>query len=327
MRVIDTHFHWFPRTHLERLCRQEGYPRAERNGDGYIYWYNEGRGRIDLPSVWLELEDGLAASEQATGAETAVIGTTGVLAGLLDQLKLDDAVDVAIGYNEAIAEAQELHPGRFYGTAAIPLADTNEAVRVLDHAVKELGLLGVNLPALFGNEPIDVARLEGFYDRVEELGVPLIVHPTDIAFGETLEGYDGAFQLTIGRLLDSSMTVLRLIFSGILERHPELKVIQTHGGALLPYQAGRFDKNAHIKGLPGKPSDYMHRVVVDTVCPQPLTIRTALEFYGESNVVYGTDYPCWSPAKAIATLNEAGVGDKVIESVLSTNAERLFNID
>ena len=326
MRVIDTHFHWFPRAHLEMLCAEEGFPRAERDSDGYVYWFNEGRSSIDLPSVWLDLEGGLEATERATGPDFSVINTTGVLAGLLDQLPLDRASQVAVAFNEEVAQAQRIYPGKVYGTAAVPLGETNEGIRVLDYAVKELGMLGVNLPPVVGHEPIDVPRLEEFYDRVEELGIPLIVHPTDLVFGETLEGYDGAFQLTIGRLLDSSMTILRLIFSGILERHPSLKVVQTHGGALLPYQAGRFDKNTEIDSLPRRPSEYLKRLVVDTVCPQALTIRTALEFYGADQVVYGTDYPCWAPSAAIATLDEASIGPGIREAVLHSNAERIFGI-
>jgi len=327
VRVIDTHFHWFPRAHLERLARQDGYPRAERKGDGYVYFYNEGRGSIDLPPVWIELEAGLAESRRATGEDITVVCTAGVLAGLIDQLPLADASEVATIYNEEMASAQQRHPGRVYGTAVVPLTDTNEAIRVLDYAVKELDLRGVNLPPVSGDEAIDVGRLEDFYARVEELGVPLIVHPTDLVFGETLVGYNGAFQLSIGRLLDSSMTILRLIFSGVMERHPDLKVLQTHAGALLPYQAGRFDKNARIKGLPLAPSEYMKRLFVDTVAPQPLTIRTALEFYGLTNVVYGTDYPCWSPAAAIDTIEKADLGDGATEAVLATNASSIFRFD
>ncbi|TNC20216.1 amidohydrolase family protein [Amycolatopsis alkalitolerans] len=325
MRTVDTHFHWFPRSHFEAMAARAEYPRTERAGDGYRYYYNEGRGFLPLPAVWFDLDAGLAAAEAATGPETAVVCTTGVLSGLLDQLPAGDAVDIAAAYNEEIAKAQRTHRDRFFGTAAIPLQDGAQALAVLEHAIGELDLRAVNLPPVSAGDAIDAARLDPFYTRVAELGVPLIVHPTDLVFGEALSDYGDALQRTIGRLFDSSVTVLRLIFAGILERHPGLKVVQTHGGGFLPYQAGRIDKNAR-QPLPLPPSEYLKRTFVDTVTPQALTVRTAMEFYGAGQVLYGTDYPCWSPRAATGILGEARLSDAERDRVLSRNAPGVFDL-
>ncbi|MGW4487614.1 amidohydrolase family protein [Amycolatopsis sp. NPDC004368] len=327
MRVVDTHFHWFPRSHFETMAARSGFPRTERVGDGYRYLYNNGKGFIPLPAKWYDLDAGFEASYAATGRETVVVCTTGVLAGMLDQMPATEALDVAFAYNEEIAGAQRRFPGRFFGTAAIPLQDTDSALKVLDHAVGSLGLRGVNLPSMIGPETVDVERLEPFYARVAELDVPLIVHPTDLAFNEVLTGYQDGIQRSLGRLLDSSVTVLRLIFSGIMERHPSLRIVQTHAGGLLPYQAGRIDKNARIEGLPSLPSHYLRRVFVDTVAPQSLTIRTALEYYGPDNILYGTDHPCWSPAAAVSILGESALAEEVRTKIYSTNAQSVFRLD
>lgn len=327
MQVTDSHFHWYPRSHFEKMAARAEHPKAVPHGDGYRYYFNNGRSYIPLPAVWFDLDAGLAASDEATGCPVTVVGTTGVLTGLLDQVPLREAVELAADYNERLAQAQRAYPGRFYGTASIPLADTDEAVALAEHAVTQLGLIGVNLPPVTADgEPIDSPRLEPFYDRVTELGVPLIVHPTDIVFDEVLGGYDTGLQRSLGRLIDSSVTVLRLIFSGIMERHPSLKVMHTHGGGLLPYQAGRIDKNARIKGLPELPSTYLRRTYVDTVCPQELTIKTAVEFYSADHVMYGTDYPCWSPKAAVAVLDGAGLTKADTGKVLRDNATGLLGI-
>lgn len=327
MRVVDSHYHWYPRDHFEKLAALADYPRAVRDGDGYRYYFNNGRSYIPVPAVWFDLDAGLAASDAAAGHDVTAVGTTGVLAGMLDQAPLATAVELAADYNDRLAAAQRAYPGRFFGTAAIPLTDTGEAVALLDHAITELGLIGVNLPPVTaGAESIDAARLEPFYDRVEELGIPLIVHPTDLVFDEILAGYDTGIQRSLGRLIDSSVTVLRLIFSGIMERHPALKVMHTHGGGVLPYQAGRIDKNARIKGLPEPPSTYLRRTYVDTVCPQELTIRTAMEFYGADHVMYGTDYPCWSPKAAAAVIDGAGLTGTDTDKVLRDNAAAVLGI-
>lgn len=325
MRAVDTHFHWFPRSHFEFMAARSEYPRTERVGDGYRYYFNEGRRFLPLPAVWFDLEAGLAASVAASGPETVVVGTTGVLSGLLDQLASSDAVDAAFSYNEELAKAQRDYPGRFFGTAAVPLQDTEQAIAVVDHAIGELDLRAVNLPPVAAGDAIDVGRLDPFYARVAELGVPLIVHPTDLVFGEMLSEYGDALQRTIGRLFDSSVTVLRMIFAGILQRYPDLKVIQTHGGGLLPYQAGRIDKNAR-QPLPLQPSEYLKRVFVDTVTPQALTVRTALEFFGPDKVIYGTDYPCWSPQAATDILAEAALTPDQREKILSSNVDAVLQL-
>lgn len=327
MAVIDTHFHWFPRPYLEGMCDRRGFPRAERAGSGYVYRYDEGRGEIPLPEVWVDLDRGLAESAAVTGEDTAVVCTAGVLAGLLDQLPAPEAAEVAREHNELMADAERRYPGRFYGTATVPLQDEAAALGVLDHAVKELGLHGVNLQPVTNGEVIDAERLEPYYARVAELGVPLIVHPTDLVYGPQFGGaYGGALQLTLGRLLDSSMTVLRLVLSGLMARHPDLRVLQTHAGGLLPYQAGRIDKNGGGAKLPEPPSTYLKRVFVDTVAPQALTISTAVAFYGSDHVLYGTDYPCWSPRAALATIDEAGLEARDRSLVTGANARALLGL-
>lgn len=324
MPLIDTHFHWYPRQYMQRLCERAGYPRAERAGGGYIYRYAGGDGYIELPAVWFDPDAGLEATEAVDG-DWSVVCTAGVLSGLLDSLSRGEAMEAAIEYNEALAARQRQLPGRFWGTASVPLQNEADALEVLDDAIGRLRLVAVNLPPVAGDGPIDSPWLESFYERVAYLGVPLIVHPTDTGFGQILTGYERSMQLTIGRLLDSSVTVLRLLFSGILERHRGLRVVQTHAGGLLPYQAGRIDKNTTVS-LGTDPSEQLAKLWVDTVAPQPLTIRAASEFYPPDHILFGTDYPCWSPAAALQTLQEAQLPAEVEQAIRVDNATRLFPI-
>lgn len=320
---VDAHFHWYPRSVIERLLGRDGTPRVERDGDGYVYFYDGGR--IGLWPAWFDLDAGLAVSDAAVGAQTHVVNTAGVLSGLFDALAVTEGADIATAWNEEMARVQRERPGRFTGTAIIPLTDTETAVRLVDHAVGELGLRGVNLAPITADGPIDQARLEPFYDRVEHFGVPLIVHPTDLVLSEVLAGYGDAIQRSMGRLVDSSVTVMRLIYSGIMERHPELRVVHTHGGGILPFQVGRLDKNSRIEGLPQPPSAYLKRMAVDTVAPQALTIRGALEFYGDARVLYGTDFPCWRPQAAVDVVRES-VPASLRDDVMGNNAVAYFGL-
>ncbi len=138
----------------------------------------------------------------------------------------------------------------------MPLVDTEVALAVVEDAVTRLGLKGINLPGSVGSDPrIDHERLEPFYDRIEELGLPLFLHPTDAVFADMLsDGYGGALHLSLGRVIEVSVAAMRLVFSGIMERHPNLKVVMSHTGGALPYQAGRMDKNGIKANLPELPA-------------------------------------------------------------------------
>jgi len=324
--VVDAHFHWYPRSPFERLVGREGFPRVERVDDGYRYYFNGGRSFIPLPAVWFDLDEGLE-THRAFDADPVVVCTAGVLAGIVDQLPLPEAVDVILDYNEELAKAERAHPGRVHGTALLPFADPDTLVDCLDTAIDGLGLHGVNLPPVAGDRAIDAPELEPFYARVEELGVPIIIHPTDLVFDEILSGYDTGLQRSLGRLIDSSVSLLRLVYGGVLARHPGLKILQTHAGGVLPYQSGRLDKNARVKDLPELPSEYLRRTYVDTVAPQSTTIAFALEYYGSDRVLYGTDYPCWHPRAALATVNEVSLTVGARDRLMRGNAASLFGLE
>src|SRR5947209_3550306 len=127
-------------------------------------------------------------------------------------------------------------------------------------------------------------RLERLYARVEELGVPLFLHPTDAAFVGILDGYNGALYNSLGRVIDVSVAAYRLVLSGIMERHPRLKVFMSHTGGALPYQSGRMDKNSKGAGLPRDPSTYIRRMYTDTVSPHAAGVKFAVEYYGADPV-------------------------------------------
>jgi aminocarboxymuconate-semialdehyde decarboxylase len=226
-----------------------------------------------------------------------------------------------------MAGAQRRHPGRLWASAAVPLVDTRIAIEVLDHAINKLGLMGANLPGSVGSDPrIDHERLEPFYDRVEELGVPLFLHPTDAVFEELLEGYNGALHLSLGRVIEVSAAASRLILSGIMERHPNLKIVMSHTGGALPYQSGRMDKNTKAALLPQPMSTYIKRMYTDTVSPHVPGMKFAIEYFGIDNVMYGTDYPCWDPATALKLLDEVGLSKEQQEKLFYSNARRILGL-
>jgi aminocarboxymuconate-semialdehyde decarboxylase len=327
MRIIDSHFHWCPRDIFERLSKRTGYPRAEPNDrGGYSYLGAPGRPPANSWAEWFDLGRQLEHMD-SLGHEVSAVCSLGPFSICFSDLPPEEGRETAMLWNEHMAGAQRKYPGRVWASAAVPLTDTNAAIEVLDHAIGELGLMGVNLPGSIGRDArIDAERLEPFYARVEQLGIPLFLHPTDGVFGEDLEGYDGALQLSLGRVMEVSVAASRLVFSGIMERYPDLKVVMSHTGGALPYQSGRMDKNGKKAKLPSPPSAYIRRMYTDTVSPHSMGMKFAIEYYGVDHVMYGSDYPCWDPATALALIQEIGLPEADLEKLLYLNARRILGL-
>jgi aminocarboxymuconate-semialdehyde decarboxylase len=327
MRIIDSHFHWWPREIFGPLCRRNGYPRAEPNSrGGYNYLGCEGRPSLNSWAEWFDLDRQLETMDRL-GHEVSVVCSLGPLSIYFSDLPPQEGREAAMMWNEQMACAQRRYPGRVWASAAVPLTDTETAIAVLDHAIAKLGLVGVNIPGSIGRDTrIDAERLTPFYACVEQLGIPIFLHPTDAVFGRDLEGYDGALQLSLGRIIEVSVAASRLVFSGLMERYPGLKIVMSHTGGALPYQSGRMDKNGKNAGLPRPPSAYIRRMYTDTVSPHSMGIKFAIEYYGIDRVMYGSDYPCWDPAAALALIEETGLPEEDRNKLFYGNAQRMLGL-
>jgi aminocarboxymuconate-semialdehyde decarboxylase len=330
MRIIDSHFHWWPRSVFEQLCKHKDLPRAAANKKGgYDFWGPSGKEEKFLGgwSEWFDIDEQLAHMD-GLGHEVDVVCSIGPFSVAFSYMPKSMGRDLATLWNEEMATAQRNHPGRVWASAAVPLVDTETAIAVVDHAINKLGLMGVNLPSSVGADPrIDHERLEPFYDYVEKLGVPLFLHPTDAVFQDMLlDGYGGALFASLGRVIEVSVAAMRLVFSGIMERHPNLTIVMSHTGGALPYQAGRMDKNGKGAKLPHPPSTYIKRMYTDTVSPHTAGMKFAIEYYGVDHVMYGTDYPCWDPATALEFFAQIGLSKVDQEKIFYGNARRILGL-
>ncbi len=328
MRIIDSHFHWWPRPIFDRLCSRKGFPRAVVNNRGGYAYLRKSTDKTPLNTwaEWFDLDKQLAYMD-TLGHQVDVVCSIGPFSIYFSDLPPDEGRDAAIEWNEYMAGAQRQYPDRLWASAAVPLTDTRTAIEVLDHAVEKLGLMGVNVPGSVGDDPrIDAQRLEPFYARVEELGIPMFLHPTDAVFVEMLDGYNGALHLSLGRVIEVSAAASRLILSGLMERHPGLRVVLSHTGGALPYQSGRMDKNTRKANLPEPVSTYMKRMYTDTVSPHAMGMKFAIDYYGVDHVMYGSDYPCWSPEEALKLLDTLGLSEEEQRKIFYENARRILGL-
>lgn len=168
------------------------------------------------------------------------------------------------------------------------------AVAELERGVKKLGLKGFQILTNVNGSEISNPRLDPFWAKAQELDTLIFIHPNGFTSAERFE--DHYFNNVIGNPLETTVAVHRLIFDGVMERYPNLRILLAHGGGYLPAYSGRID---HVWGaredgranLPKAPTEYLKKMWLDTVVFTPHQLKYLIEQYGTDKIVMGTDYP------------------------------------
>ncbi len=204
--------------------------------------------------------------------------------------------ELARAVNERIAEVAAQHPDRFVGLGSIPLQDAGLAVSELEFAMKTLGLRGVEInPSVNGLDLTDARlSLEKFFARAEQLGAVVFMHPIGYTQGERL--VDHYFNNVIGNPLETTVAASHLIFGGVMERHPKLKVVLPHAGGYLAHYWARMDHAWKARpdcrtALKRKPSASLEKFYFDTISFDPGMLGHLIGRFGADRVLLGTDYP------------------------------------
>ncbi len=245
----------------------------------------------------------------------------------------DYGAELAREVNEGIAAVVAGNPDRFVGLGSVPLQNADLAVRELDHAVKNLGLRGVEICTnVNGKNLTDPSLgLEKFFARCAELGVLVFMHPLGYSDGERLRNH--YFNNVIGNPLESTVAVSHLIFDGVMARHPKLKVLVAHGGGFIAHYWARMDHAWRARPdtrtvIKRKPSSYLEKFYFDTITHDPVMVKRLIDRFGADHVILGTDYPYDmaddDPLGTIAEIQRLPKADR--ELVVGGNAARLLKI-
>jgi aminocarboxymuconate-semialdehyde decarboxylase len=196
--------------------------------------------------------------------------------------------------NEEVVEATSRYGDRFLPFGTVPLQDTDAAVQELRYLAQELGMRGIEIGTHVEGEEISSPRLAPFWAEVARLGIVVVVHTQGTTHPERLQGHN--FVNIIGHPFEATLAQAHLIFDGVIERHPDLKIVVVHGGGYLPAYPGRIDHGWRARedireGVPRPPGDYLRSFYFDTMVFEPEQVRFLVERYGADHVVLGTDYP------------------------------------
>ncbi len=196
--------------------------------------------------------------------------------------------------NEQLAKLVKTHPGRFQGIATVPMQAPRQAADELRHAMAVLGLRGVQIGSNIAGKNLDDPELEPVWATAAELGAFILIHPINVAGIDRLRSY--YLNNLIGNPLDTTIAAACLVFSGVLERHPALKICLAHGGGFVPYQAGRFVHGWHVRAepkvkLPKPPTESLQRFYFDTIVHSKEVLEFLVGNAGADRVLLGSDYP------------------------------------
>jgi aminocarboxymuconate-semialdehyde decarboxylase len=334
-RAIDIHHHYFA-PELVNEIKQHG------NALGIEYYApKDGResplsiqfpkgNRLNLDPRLAEIEKRLEIMNQGTIAIATVEVQTSAVGYELDGSRGESWSKL---YNEAIQNLVKRHPNRFAGIATVPLQDPSRAAKVLEYAIVNLKMSGVTIASNVVGKYYDSKDFDPFWKKAEELDVMMIMHPEWVAGSDKMGGY--GLRTVCGNPADTTLSVGYMIYSGVFDRFPKLKLALLHGGGFFPYHLGRFDRglNSGTGAGPSRiaasqpPSKYLKNLYFDNLVYRVETVEYLKRMVGTEHVMVGTDYPYdlgdWMAAEKIQQMN---CTEAEREAMLHGNARNLLRI-
>jgi aminocarboxymuconate-semialdehyde decarboxylase len=234
--------------------------------------------------------------------------------------------------NEYLVETAAKAPDRFVTLGTIPLQHPEMAVAELEYCIKKLGMRGVEILTHVEGRELSRANLDPFFAKAEELGALIFIHPDGFTHGERMQEH--YFLNLIGHPIENSLAIGHLVFDGVLDRYPGLKICVAHGGGYVPAYAGRFDHGWRARPdcrqhIDRPPSEYMKKLYFDTMVFEPDQLGFLIEKYGADHILLGTDYPYDmgedDPVGLIARVE--GLSEAERNQVGGLNAVRLLGIE
>lgn len=325
--VIDTHAHIVPPDMVKILRRDGARYGVEFSGTDDAPHVQLAGGKVKRFPKFLQRTDERIATMDRQGVDMQVI------AGWIDfsgyTMPLELGVKFSELQNEHIAAAVASNPDRYTGAANVPLQDPKAAICMLERAVSEQGFKAIQVSTYVGpGRFLDDPALDPFWQAAQEMKIFVLFHPYDEQPPQGLGDY--FLHNCIGYPLQTTIAVMRMMFSGVFTRFPDLMVRLPHAGGFLPYQIDRFRHAAdhrsepRSKGFNEDPLDVFRRLYFDTLAFTARPLRYLADLVGTERLVLGSDYPFeMSDPDPVATVKEA-LPAKDHDAVLGGTVQRIL---
>jgi aminocarboxymuconate-semialdehyde decarboxylase len=242
----------------------------------------------------------------------------------------DLAEAIVTGVNAHIAEVCGSAPDRFVGLGTVALQHPALAAEQAEHAVRELGLKGIEISTLIDGVDAGDPSFDVFWARMEALDALVFMHPMGTSIGSRLNRF--YLSNIVGNPAETTMALSQMIFGGVFDRYPGLKLLAAHGGGYLPAYAARSDHGWDVRpeahGCEEPPTAYLKRLWYDTIVYDPEQLRRLVDFAGADRIVVGTDYPFdmgdYDPHALVDALK--GVSEEERAAILGGNAKALLGL-
>ncbi|HZS02404.1 MAG TPA: amidohydrolase family protein [Chloroflexota bacterium] len=324
--IVDCHTHFLPTPLLEAL-------RAAKAGTPMGPFLAHPLDRLDQQLPILDAEE----------IERALLTYSMLLEPAIAAAGMSRAEGVRLA-NDEMAAAIRQFPDRFLGAAAVDSAAGEAALPELERAVRELGMRAVHMVTNYDGLFLDSPTFWPIYRRAEELGVPVMVHPTAPKGWTALQAAMEADWIAaeLGSPLDTTLSIARMIMRGVFDEFRQLRICFCHLGGFMPMLAGRLDTNyemyrtvlgpagADALGVTRRASDYFGRYYVDIHSMDTPAIECALKTVGPERVVFGSDFPYNPPTVGIRfakqRLAALDAPQAVKERIARENARELLGL-
>ncbi|MEM7033375.1 MAG: amidohydrolase family protein [Chloroflexota bacterium] len=332
MFSLDIHCHFFPEAYLEEARKADNpfHASLTHGPDGRERLVCAGSFDHPLTPDFHDAERMIQDLDARKLSMAAISSAPPTLSYWADAAS---ATDLAQRMNNSTAQRVTAYPDRFIGLATVPLQDIPASIKEAKRAINELGLAGFQIGSNVGGTNLNDSRFFPFFETVAELDVPLFVHPYIPAGEERMQ--DFYLHNLVGMVAETGLAIASVVYAGILEKLPNLKLCFAHAGGIYPYIIGRQDHGYKVReveckaAIPHPPSHYFPMLYFDSITFHPQALRYLIDLVGSDRIIIGSDYPFdMGPVQPVEEIqNNPYLSDEEKKKICGLNAAAFFGLN